>query len=172
MARRINRTFRKSPSNKSWAGFSTATIAVAGTTKILLGGFTLSNTNIDETILRVVGTMECHSDQVASSEVQLGAFGMIIVNDLAAAAGAASIPGSITDRADDGWFVYVPIVQRLNVGDSTGLQPDFGVQYHFDSKAKRKVDEGFQVVMMVENATAAGFAVSLMFRLLSMVRGT
>ncbi len=172
MARQRQRFVRKAPSNKSWAGVMTPSIAVAGSTKILLGSFSLSNVNIDETTLRTVGAIEVHSDQVAASEVQLGAFGLIMVNDLAVAAGAASIPGPVTDINDDGWFVYVPIVQRLNVGDSTGLQPEFGVRYAFDSKAKRKTDEGFKIAIMVENATAAGFIISIGFRLLSMVRGT
>jgi len=107
-------------------------------------------------------------------EIQIGAFGLILVNDLAAAAGAASIPGPYTDRGDDGWFTYVPIAQGNYV---TGTPDQFDsntyVQYQFDSSAKRILDEGRQVAIMVENRSASfGFNIQWGFRLLSQVRGT
>ena len=166
-------TSRRRP-NRAWGGFAnTVNVGIPAATKVLLGGFTLSNANIDETVLRTVGTLSVASDQVAVSEQQLGAFGLIIVNDLAVAAGAASIPGPITDRESDGWFLYVPIVQQFNFASGVGLQPDMAVQYHFDSKAKRRVQEGFQIAIMVENAHAThGFAISTIFRMLTQITGT
>jgi len=165
---------RSSRPNRAWAGFAnTSLVAVAASTKILIGGFSLSNPNIDETVLRTVGTIAVMSDQQATTEDQLGAFGMIAVTDLAAAAGAASIPGPITDRADDGWFVYVSIVQRLAFGTSVGFHANGAVQYHFDSKAKRRFEEGTQIAIMVENASSStAFSIMTIFRLLSMVSGT
>ncbi len=75
-------------------------------TKILLGVFVLSNVGIGETVRRTIGNIWVVSDQAAADEVQVGAFGCIVVTDLAAAAGAASIPGPFTDANDDGWFVW------------------------------------------------------------------
>ena len=166
-------TNRRTP-NRSWAGFaSTAETAVAASTKVLLGSFTLSNSNIDETILRNVGVLGVTSDQIATTEVQIGAFGMIVVNDLAVAAGAASIPGPITDRTDDGWFVYVPIVQKLQISSNVGNNFQAVTQYQFDSKAKRVVQEGFQIALMVENASSStAFDIMAIFRTLSQIRGT
>ena len=157
--------------NKAWAGFATtAAIAVAANTKVLLGSFALSNPNIDETFLRTVGVLSVQSDQVAASENWSGAFGIVGVTDLAIAAGAASIPGPITDRSDDGWFVYVPFLGTINVGDSTGIQSNILSLFPFDSKAKRKFDEGQQAALMVENSSAStGFNVQLIFRSLSMI---
>ena len=92
-----------------------------------------------------------------------------MTTDLAIAAGAASVPGPVTDGADD-WLVYVPIAQRLNFGTAVGLQPDFAIQYHFDSKAKRRTTEGRSIAIMVENASSgAAFNIAMAFRLLSMV---
>ncbi len=156
--------------NRSWAGFAlVGPTSVAATSKVLVATFVLSNANIDETILRTVGTLAVFLDQVAADESQVGAMGFIVINDLAIAAGAASIPGPITDIADDGWFVYVPITQRIEVGDSTGVEPHMATQYNFDSRAKRRIEEGRGLAVMVENAGSTGFNVSLVFRTLSMI---
>ncbi len=110
MANRHHNTRRSNP-NRAWAGTVDTENAFGGGSKILLGSFSLSNPNIDETILRTVGVLSIRSDQIAAPEEQVGAFGMIKVTDLAIAAGAASIPGPVTDIGDDGWFVHVPFAQ-------------------------------------------------------------
>ena len=158
--------------NRGWAGSSPGSATTVGvSTKVLLGSFLLSNPNIDETVLRTVGQLAVVSDQTAASEQQLGAFGMIVVTDIALAAGAASIPGPVTDIADDGWFLYVPIAQTLLFADSTGLAQS--VNYAFDSKAKRVVGDGQSMALMVENASASFvFQVVFTLRLLSQVTGT
>ncbi len=164
---------RRTP-NRSWTGTSsTGPVAVAAATKVVLATFVLSNPNIDETILRTVGVLAVQSDQAAASEDQIGALGMIVVNDLALAAGAASIPGPITDIGDDGWFLYVPFAQRLNFSSAVGVNPDFAQLYQFDSKAKRRVEEGSGVALIVENASSGhAFNVELVFRQLSQITGT
>ncbi len=139
----------------------------------MLGGFTQSNLNIDETILRTVGRLACLSDQVAATENQIGAFGIIAVTDLAFAAGAASIPGPVTDGGDDGWFLFVPIAQSFGFSSAVGLMPQLATGYDFDSKAKRRVEEGTTLALMVENASSAeAFNVFVVLRLLAMVSGT
>ncbi len=160
--------------NRAWSGtFTPAPINVPAASKVLMGGFTLSNPNIDETELRAVGAISVITDDTTTSEQQIGAFGMMLVTDLAVAAGAASIPGPITDREDDGWFVYVPIVQSNIKLSNVGIQTDAGHLYEFDSKAKRRVEEGRQIVIMVENGHATNaFNITMVFRLLSMVSGT
>ena len=138
---RPNRRFptRRTP-NRTWAGFSSAAFAnVPAATKVLIGGFTLSNPGIDETVLRVAGMLSVTSDQIAASEAQIGAFGMIVVNDLAVAAGAASIPGPITDRSDDGWFVYVPFVNQFTLASAASFDAVGSLNLEIASKAKRKV---------------------------------
>ncbi len=160
--------------NRSWSfSQSTAYVAVAAATKVLIGSFTLSNDSIDETVLRLVGGISVKSDQVAASEAQIGAWGMIPVTDLAAAAGAASIPGPVTDGGDDGWFVHQSFAYFYQV--TGGLTADAN-QAHWmpvDSRAKRIVGEGTSLAIMVENAHATqAFDVAISTRLLSMVRGT
>jgi len=143
---------------------SAGTVTIAPASKALLTSGALDNPGISETVRRTRGVIHIQSDQSAAIEEQVGAMGMIIVNDLAVAAGAASIPGPFTQRDDDGWFVWQPFVQSA----ITGATPPIGFHYEFDSKAMRSVDEGFQIAMMVENASASfGLKVLIAFSLLT-----
>ena len=176
MARRLQsrQSQRRSPPNRAWAGVvSTGFTTVAANTKVLLGFLSLSNPNIDETVLRTVGVLGVMSDQVAATEDIIGAVGMILVSDTAFAAGVASIPGPVTDVADDGWFLYIPIVQAFGFASAVGIDGSFAIQYAFDSKVKRRVEEGQTGAIVVENSSASfGFQVAFVLRLLSMVTGT
>ncbi len=115
----------------------------------------LSNQGIGETVRRVRGRLMLFSDQVAANELLQGAFGFIVVNDLAIAAGAASIPGPFTDRIDDGWFVWESLHALSSVADNQAPaagQGQIGGVIDFDSKAMRRVEEGFGIVIMLENS--------------------
>ena len=164
---------RRNP-NRSWGGtiFPTYTTVAAGS-KVLLTTVVLSNPGIDETILRTVGNISIQSDQLAAGEQQLGAFGLIVVTDLAIAAGVASIPDPVTDAADDGWFVYVPFAQSFAFASAVGFDSKCDRLYSFDSKAKRKFEEGQTIAVVVANAHSThGLQISAGFRILSMVSGT
>ncbi len=174
MPRFQRQTFRNSARpNRSWARIvSTALINVPAASKVLLSTGVLDNQGIDETILRSVGLIAVATDAPGASESQIGAFGMIVVTDLAAAAGAASIPGPVTDGFDDGWLTYVPIAQEWDQASQVGRQ-QAAVQYHFDSKAKRVVSTGSSIAFMVENAHATfAFDILINMRMLTQVRGT
>ncbi len=161
MARRQTRPFiQRKRSLTDWArGLSVAPTNVNAATKILLSTIVNTNQGITETVRRTRGVLSIKSDQSAAVEEQTGAFGMVIVTDLAAAAGAASIPGPFTERNDDGWFVWVPFTQFTSGAIAGGYT---SMQYQFDSKAMRKLEQGFSIAIMVENASA-GDAFSFMF---------
>ncbi len=144
---------------------SAGSVTIAAGNKALLTSGSLDNPGISETVRRTRGIIHIQSDQAAAIEQQVGAMGMIIVNDLAITAGAGSIPGPFTQRDDDGWFVWQPFVQS---GIVSGSAFNAGTIYEFDSKAMRSVDEGFQIAMMVENASATfGLQVLIAFSLLT-----
>jgi len=177
MPRRSNRTFARSSGKRPNRGWSiivdTANSIAGGSTKVLLGTLVPSNPGIDETVLRTVGMIAVKTDQVAATEQQEGAFGMIVVNDRAIAAGAASIPGPLTDGADAGWFVHVPFLNDFTFVSSAGFHANGLTNVTFDFKSKRIVEEGFQIALMVETtASSEGITFSTILRLLSMVRGT
>jgi len=165
---------RRSSPNRAWAGAVDVESTIVGpSTKTLLGSLVLSNTNIDETVLRTVGMISVKTDNVAADEQQIGAFGMIVVNDLALAAGAASIPGPVTDIGDDGWFVHVPFNSSFLFGDTSAIQHNINTSHMFDFKSKRIVQDGFGIALMVETAAGSEGAVfGVILRMLSMVKGT
>ncbi len=165
---------RKSPSNKNWTGVIDTNNAIAGSgTAVLLGFLVLSNAGIDETVLRNVGTISVHSDQQSATEVYEGAFGMIVVSNEAAVAGVASVPTPITDIANDGWFVHVPFMSQIRVITAAGFDPVASLQIEFDSKAKRVVQDGSVIALVVEStAASAGITFSVILRGLSMIKGT
>ncbi len=138
----------------TWARFVLEVVTVPVSSKVLLGTFSLSNAGIGETIRRSLGQLYVVSDQASASENQFGAFGIIVANDIALAAGAASIPGPFTDANDDGWLVWQGFSQSLRFGTAVGFE-DMGTQYAYDSRAMRRVDEGFGLAVMVENGDAA-----------------
>ena len=171
--RRTSSNFRSSSSrpNRSWSeSYAAAYITVPAASKVLLATLvTATPGGVDLTILRTVGGIAVRSDQGASNEIQIGAWGMILITDLAAAAGIASIPSPATDAGDD-WFVHQSFAQ-------SGMLADEGVVgrwYPIDSKAKRMLDgTGIVVAVVAENLHATqGLAIADMSRVLTQVRGT
>jgi len=158
------RTGRRQPTN--WARItSVAPVTVPAASKVLLTTVVLSNPGIDETVRRTRGLIQVQTDTTTPIEDQTGAMGFVVVNDLAIAAGAASLPGPHTDSSDDGWFVWQPIMQS-GIGNSSGMR--LGERYEFDSKAMRRIEEGFSVAVMVENSNATfGFDIMIGFALLA-----
>jgi len=125
---------------------------VPAATKSLLFTIVLSNSGISETVRRTRGMFSITSDQTAATETLNGALGMMVVNNIAAAAGAASIPGPSTNASDDGWFLWEGFYHQAFAAGS-GVRTG-SVEFDFDSKGMRKVDEGFSVAIMVENENA------------------
>jgi len=149
--------------NYTWSHLTVLTTVVPEATKVLLGFFFL-DTAFEETVVRTRGTMTVITDQSSTQEEQIGALGFIRVTDRAIAAGAASIPGPITDGDDDGWFVWVPVSQIQLA------PPGNNPRYDIDSKAQRIVREGQQLAVMFENAGANGLRLTLNLRALSRFR--
>ena len=154
MARNQRAPFRRSgPSRTNWSRLVTPSLTnIAAGTKFFLISFILDNPGISETVRRTRGQIYVRSDQAGSAEDQVGALGIMKVNDVALAAGAASIPGPSTEASDDGWFVWRPFSQ-MGADTATGAGRA-GLLYEFDSKAMRTVEEGFGLAVMVENASA------------------
>ena len=174
MTRQRTQIIRRVRSNKGWSALVDVGNAVsAASTKVLIGSLTPSNPGIDETVLRTVGVLGLFTDQVAADEDQQGAFGMIVVSNDAIAAGAASIPGPISDAGHDGWFAHVPFLERFSVASVSGFNFDMSRTVRFDFKSKRRVETGYSIALMVESTAASeGFTIGVNGRLLSMVSGT
>ncbi len=132
-----------------------AQVTIAAVTKVLMHNLVLSNPGIAETVRRTRGVLTVTSDVAAIGEFVSGALGAMVVTDTAVAVGITALPDPVTDKDDDGWMLWVPfqgIVQGVAGTTWANLPPYLTVD--FDSKAMRKVEEGFGVVYVV--ATAAG----------------
>ncbi len=145
----------------------TVSFAIPALTKVFPLSFVLNNPGIGETVRRTRGIVSVRNDQQAGIEDITGAFGIVRVGDLALAAGAASLPGPVTDGDDDGWLVWQPFVAMGYALLSSQGGGNTSMQFEFDSKAMRRVEQGFGLAVMIENASAthgivATFAVSLL----------
>ncbi len=144
----------------------TTAVAVAANNKVLLQSV-LNTGDEDLTLRRVRGLLTVQTDQVAASELMVGAFGIGVFTATALAAGIASLPDPVTDVTSDLWATYVHVGQQLIVGTNVGLEPHWATQYEFDSKAMRKIAVGYGLGFIIANASATtGFQVSLSFRTL------
>ncbi len=165
---------RRRVKNMAWTRTQDSLTTVGGaSTKVLLFGLTPSNAGIDLTIRRTLGLLHIRSDQVAATEDQIGAMGAILVSDDALAAGAASIPGPLTDIDDSGWFLWVPFSQNFVLLTGAGFDPRGGVNYPFDSKAQRIFPgDGRSVAFMIEsNGESEGFIAQVTSSMLVSMRG-
>ena len=125
-------------------------VAVAAATKVVLATFLHGQE--EATIRRSILTFSVMSDQNTVNEDQLGAVGIYVASDQAVAVGVTGLLGPVTDASDDVWLLWEPIVQR---GGAAGAEDTFaGHQYHVDSRGQRRLQEGQQAVLMVENASA------------------
>jgi len=154
----------RAPGRTSWSRtVTTGAVTVPAGTKAVLFTLALANPGISETIMRTRVFLDIASDQ-SGVEPMSGALGFIVVNDLAIAVGATAIPGPATDASDDGWFLWKPF--GLRGGNSGG--GIISLPLDIDSKAMRRVDEGFGIAVMIENANAStGFIAGVSFSILS-----
>ena len=114
------------------------------------------------TVTRTVGSIWVKSDQVAALEFPFGAIGMQVVSEKAAATGVTALPDPITQEASDEWFTY----RAFAVGGGTVSGAPV-MEYAFDSRGQRKVQDGEDLAVMVTNASATdGVLYVLKFRIL------
>ena len=154
-SRRSFRGGRRVRPGGGWGRVITGGNIAAASTKLLIGSFTLSNPDINETVRRTVGLLQVFSDQIIATEDQVGAFGMCVVMDTAIAAGVASLPGPVTEANDNIWFVWQPVLQGLEFLTGVGFLTAFDRHYPIDSKAMRKVEEGQSVAMIAESTAGS-----------------
>ena len=110
------------------------------------------------TIVRTHAYLHVNSDQVGASENYSVAFGRAVVSDQASAIGVTAVPTPATDNASDLWYFHQVLMSRFLFADGTGLNPDIGVQGSYESKAMRKVEDGQDVISVVETTNISSGA--------------
>ncbi len=121
------------------------------------------------TIVRTRGIILVNSDQNTASEDYGASFGMAVVSDQAVAIGVTAVPTPTADNPSDLWFVYEFLIGRFVLGTNVGFV-DAGRERVIDSRAMRKVEDGQDVVSVVEGPgaglTANGSVIHAFHRML------
>ncbi len=112
------------------------------------------------TIVRSRFSWMLRSDQRAASEVFQSAFGICVVSDQASAIGVTAIPTPFTDLGSDLWLLHEIMAQQISVTTDVGVLLA-GVGSSIDSKAMRKVEDGQDIAVVVENSSVSAGTVSL-----------
>ena len=136
-----------------WLGvIPTSTTIAGGTGAVLVNSLNAAALALRPfTIVRCVGELYIISDQQAASELQGAAYGSAVVSDQAVAIGVTAIPTPFTDISSDLWFLYQAMWNSFAFGDATGFANE-GTRYPYDSRAMRKVEEGEDVVGVIETS--------------------
>ena len=101
------------------------------------------------TIVRSRGFFHVRSDQISASEDQSVAYGNIVVSDQSVAIGVTAVPTPVTDDQSS-WHVFESMASRFSFVSGVGFDSQGGVLTRFDSKAMRKVEEGQDLIEVVE----------------------
>ncbi len=158
MARNVRRSFVRSGAKRKtlWIG-----IGSTASTLTSSGGTILNSLNAAALALRPFTVVRTHlellvrSDQIANSEDQVGALGVAIVSDQAVAIGVTAVPTPITDSSSDLWLLHKPFMNTFRLSSAVGIS-NAAKTYTVDSKAMRKVEDGQDFIVVVENDTSVG----------------
>ncbi len=104
------------------------------------------------TIVRTRGFLHLKSDQTAAAEDQAVNLGYAVVSVQASAIGVTAVPTPTTDQGSDLWFVFQSLMAAVNAGAGDGQARGQGKDY--DSRAMRKVEDGEDIVVVVESEVA------------------
>jgi len=159
MARRFRSSFKGGTKRQTdWVGQipRTAFQAVAGSTAAIISTFF---PGFGLTVVRTRGLFGWRSDQQAANEDQMGAVGIGLVSEQAAALGITAVPHPSTDSGWDGWLWHSYFASSVIFNTGTSVQFDAFNQIVIDSKAMRKVDSEMRLVMVVENDSADGILI-------------
>ena len=168
---RVRRFPVRSRRQTDWA-LSVSTVAlvnVPAASKVLASSFDASVLRdiAPATVIRTRGELLIITDNFGATEVQLGAFGIAFVNNVARTLGVTAIPGPGTDALFDGWFVHQFIQQKSVLLSGVGFESRSATRYVIDSKAMRKFDADLGLAIMIENQHASqGFDFALGLRFL------
>ena len=141
----------------AWIGGVAFTQALAAptSTALVLSLNAAALANRPFMIVRARGWIHVVSDQLAASENYGASYGQAVVSDQASAIGVTAVPTPTADSASDLWFVYEFLLGRFGFGSAASFG-EVGVGMVIDSKAMRKVEEGQDVVTVVEGPGAGG----------------
>ncbi len=119
------------------------------------------------TVMRTRGFWQIESDQNIATEPAQIAWGFAVVSDQAVGIGVTAVPTPFTDMESDLWFSYELLFNSFVFINGSGFQENAGLTGELDSKAMRKVEDGQDIVSVIEtSAISQGAIVRVGFRML------
>ena len=161
------RSFRRSRRETQWLSIPPVRTALgaAGTSILALSLTTAEKALRPFTIVRTRMLFHILSDQSAANEDYSCALGAAVVSDQAVAIGVTAVPTPDTDRNSDLWFLFEDLNGDVFSGSAGGEER--GIRKYVDSRAMRKVEEGNDVIFVLEaTAVSAGLNFFIAGRLL------
>ncbi len=142
------------------------TAIAAASTALILTALTAAGLALRPfTVVRSRGLLFVSSDQEAGDERQSVAYGACVVSDQAVGIGVTAVPTPATDNDSDLWFVHESLFNNFQFASGVGFDGASGTKYPIDSRAMRKVEDGSDLITVVETS-----AVSFGTRVLSFNR--
>ncbi len=150
-----------------FVGAATRSTLGAGSTATLVTALNAAGLALRPfTIIRTVGHIFHVSDQAATSENRDVAWGCCVVSDQAVAVGVTAVPTPATENGSDLWYLHGTSSGRYEDDTSVGFN-DIGHVQTIESKAARKVEEGQDIITVVETfAISAGCNITTFMRTL------
>ncbi len=134
---------------------ATSTAIASASTAVLFSGFSAAILALRPfTIVRTRGVAGILTDSGGASENQGAVFGMSVVTEQALAVGVTAVPTPETDADSDSFFLYEPYIDRTFLQTAVGIL-QMRSQRVFDSRAMRKVEDGFDVAGVWETLTTS-----------------
>ncbi len=170
-ARRSGRVFRggKSVRETLWVGIAaTRTNITAPSTAVIINSASAGFLALRPfTIVRTRGWLFIGSDQIANIEPYGMSLGFSVVSDQALAIGITAVPTPETDADSDAFWVYESMTGEMKLISAAGFADPAGQGKDYDSRAMRKVEDGFDMAFVIEtNSFSNGLFVSHVGRLL------
>ena len=103
------------------------------------------------TVVRSLLHWSARSDQTGASENWGHAIGIAVVSDQSAAIGITAIPTPFTDLGSDLWLLHRIIDGRFLFVSGVGVESNAVDQMDIESKAMRKVEDGQDLAIVIEN---------------------
>ncbi len=131
-------------------GVTTQTVIAAASSAVLLLSLNAAALALRPfTVVRTRGVFYVRSDQVSANENYGCSMGNCVVSDQAVAIGVTAVPTPEAERSSDLWYVYEQILGQFAFTTGTGYR-DVGHLMQFDSKAMRKVEDGQDIIVVLE----------------------
>ncbi len=155
---RVIRGVRRQVRETLWVFLSetNTTLAAANTAALILSASAAMLALRPFTIVRTRGTWAVRSDQTGASENFDAALGMCVVSDQASAIGVTAVPTPFTDLGSDLWFLHQMMFNRFEFISGVGVEPLSNWIGNYDSKAMRKVEQGQDIAVVLENSSIVG----------------